>query len=915
MTLLSRAAALAATVLLAAGATLGAGTLHDAREVHLAEVRQLTFGGDNAEAYWSPSGTELVFQSTRPPFGCDQIFIMPGLEVGEPRLVSSGRGRTTCGYFLNGGRRVLWAATDAYASRCPPPPDFTQGYVWPVDPDYELFAADADGGNRVRLTENRAYDAEATVCPKDGSIVFTSSRDGDLELYRMDADGANVKRLTRTPGYDGGAFFSADCKRLVWRASRPRGAELDDDRRLLESGLVRPSRLELWVADADGENARQITALGAASFAPYFFPSGERIVFSSNYGDPGGREFDLWAIDVDGSDLERITYTASFDGFPIFSPDGKHLAFASNRNQGKPRETDIYVARWVDGAVARSVESAADRFAADVTWLADDAREGRGIGLPGLAEAGSWLEERFKSLGLAPAGERGYRQEFPIEVSVRSGASTALAIDGEQIAAERFVPTAFSAPGPVEAEVVAAGWGIVAPEKEYDDYAGIDVRGKIVLVRRFVPETEAFRGTEVERRFGDLRFKAFTARERGAIGFVISDLAGERVDPSGRLPPEAPLPRLLPESSADVGIPVIVVERRVGQQLLAGGRRARLAVELVREHAPAWNVVGRLDPLTALKDEQLVVVGAHYDHLGRGGAGSLEPGSNEIHNGADDNASGVAALLEAARLLAERRAELARPVLFVAFAGEERGLLGSNRLVRQPPPGIAASKMAAMINLDMVGRLRNETLNVVGVDTAEAWPAEVEAACAGLGLQCNPSPGGVGPSDHSSFYLAGVPVLLFFTGVHGDYHRPSDDAGAINATGGARIAALTADLLLRVANRADGLTLRRVPMPPPPGGDLRSFGASLGTIPDYTGSGASESGMLLAGVRPGGPAEKAGLRRGDRIVAVGGREVRGVEDLMFVLRQAHPGDEATVVVLRDGERLELPVVFGESTRR
>src|SRR5690606_17890031 len=222
------------------------------------------------------------------------------------------------------------------------------------------------------------------VCPVDGSIIFTSTRDGDLELYRMDADGNNVVRLTSTPGYDGGAFFSADCKQIVWRASRPTGDALADYRRLLAQNLVRPSRLEIWVADADGSNARQITYLGAASFAPYFHPSGQRVLFSTNYPDPRGREFDIWSIGVDGTGLERITTAEGFDGFPMFSPDGTRLAFASNRNQANPGETDVYVARWVEEGAGAKVETAADRFAADVAYLASDELGGRGVGSPGL---------------------------------------------------------------------------------------------------------------------------------------------------------------------------------------------------------------------------------------------------------------------------------------------------------------------------------------------------------------------------------------------------------------------------------------------------------------------------------------------------------------------------------------------------
>jgi Tol biopolymer transport system component len=915
-----RSSSIAAALLLLAGVPAHAGPLRHPEEVRLADVRQLTFGGENAEAYWSFDGTHFSFQSTRPPFDCDQIFVMPAFEPGEPRLVSSGRGRTTCAHFLPGDRRIVWSATDAYADACPPPPDRSQGYVWPVDPDYEIFVADVDGGNRVRLTENRVYDAEATVCGVDGSIVFTSTRDGDLELYRMDADGGNVRRLTNAPGYDGGAFFSADCSKIVWRASRPTGAALEDYQRLLGRDLVRPGQLELWVANADGSDARQVTDLGAASFAPFFFPGGERILFSSNFGDPRGREFDLWAINVDGSGLERITYAPDFDGFPMFSPDGRHLLFASNRNQGKPGETDVYLARWVDGPPVSSVERGADRIAADVAWLAAPEREGRGVGTEGLAAAGEWIAARFAELGLAPAGDEGtHRQAIEIEIAVEVGAGSRVALDGAELAAEDFRPLAFSAEGELAGEVVFAGWGIRAEEKGHDDYAGLDVRGKVVLVRRFVPPSEEFRGTEQERRWGDLRYKAFQAREQGAIALLVADLPAPP-DPAAPEDPhaalEAPLPRLAPDTGGgNAGIPVVALTRAAAAGLVGSGGRAEIAVALARRSAPAFNVVGRLEPLAPEGDGRFLVVGAHYDHLGRGEAGSMEPGSNEIHHGADDNASGVAALLEAARELALRRSELRRPILFVAFTGEESGLLGSSHFVRHPPEGIEPARALAMLNLDMVGRLREETLTVFGVDSAEEWTEKVAAACERARLVCKLSGDGYGPSDQTPFYAAGVPVLHLFTGTHDQYHRPSDLPTTINATGGARVARLTAELAFAASTREAPLTLVRAAAPPAARGDLRSFGAALGTVPDYSGPGEGKRGMLLAGVRAGGPADLAGLRRGDLVVELSGREIGGVEDLMFVLRQSRPGEETTVVVERDGERLELPIVFGEATRR
>ena len=315
-------------------------------ERHLGHIRQLTFGGNNAEAYFSPDGARLIFQrQERVGEGCDQQYVM-NVDGSGMRRVSNGLGRTTCGYFYDGGRRILYSSTFEASPQCPPRPDYSQGYVWPLD-RFEIYTARTDGSDLQRLTNNDAYDAEATVSPDGKRIVFTSPRDGDIELYTMNLDGTDVRRVTRRVGYDGGAFFSPDGKRLVWRAMYPEtAADSADYRRLLQQGLVRPTRLELWVADADGGNARQVTHLGAASFAPYFHPDGRRIIFASNYPDPRGRNFDLYLVGVDGSGLERVTTSGEFDGFPMFSPDGRRLVFASNRHAAAPGETNIFIADW-----------------------------------------------------------------------------------------------------------------------------------------------------------------------------------------------------------------------------------------------------------------------------------------------------------------------------------------------------------------------------------------------------------------------------------------------------------------------------------------------------------------------------------------------------------------------------------------
>lgn len=900
----------------------------DPREVHLADLRQITRSGENAEAYWSPDSRELVLQSTHPPYACDQIFRAPADGSGPLALVSTGKGRTTCSYFTADGRRILYSSTHLGEPACPPPPDRSHGYVWSIDPNYEIFSVRPDGSDLVRLTDNHAYDAETTVCPRDGSLIFTSTRDGDLDLYRMDAGGKNVRRITDAPGYDGGAFFSPDCTKIVWRASRPKpGPELDDYKRLLAQGLVRPTRLELWVANADGSDARQVTYLNAASFAPSFLPSGKRLLFSSNYGDPKGREFDLWAIDVDGTGLERITWTPGFDGFPLISPDGTRIAFASNRNGSQQGETDVFVARWVDQPAARPAApaaetAAAERFRDDVRWLADDAREGRGIGTAGLDQAKQWLADRFRDLGAEPAGSDGWFESFDVPVAVEARPGTGVTLDGAALAADAFRPASFSASTEAAGEVVAAGYGITAPELGIDDYQGIDVQGKIAVVRRFVPEGpegKTFADPQVERRYGDLRYKAFNAREHGAAGVIVVDSPAPS---AAGTPPaaESPLPALALDpidAGGDVGIPAVTVKREAGAPLFAGSHRAVLKVDLERKTRPAANVVGVIHPQgpqgagAADRLPGALVVGAHYDHLGHGGSGSLAPESHEIHNGADDNASGTAALLEVGRQLAAQRDRLRRDVYLIAFSGEESGVLGSTAFTRHPTAGLKTADIVAMLNMDMVGRLRGNQVAVLGGESAAEWQEIVPPACERERLDCTLSGDGYGPSDHSPFYAAGVPVLHFFTGPHEDYHKPSDDADRINAGGGARVAALVADLAADIADRPGRPTYKSVAAPAPQG-DVRSYGASLGTIPDYAGDG--RPGVLLAGVRTGSPAEQAGIRRGDLLVELSGKAIRDIHDFMYVLQRAKPGEKATAVVVRDGQKVSLDVTFGSSRR-
>jgi TolB protein len=317
------------------------------QETRLQNIRQLTFGGQNAEAYYSFDDTKIIFQSTRPPFECDQIFSM-NVDGSDVKLLNSGKGRTTCGFFFPGGKRFIYASTHVADDACPPAPDRSQGYVWPIYPAYEIFSANLDGSGSTRLTKNRGYDAEGTIAPDGTKIVFTSRRSGDLDIYTMNADGTGTKRLTFEKGYDGGPFFSWDGKTIVYRAYHPKTKEeLKEYESLLTQNLIKPTRAEIFLMSADGSNKRQVTHNGAANWAPFLHPNNRQIIFSSNLHDPERRSFSLYIINVDGTGLERITYGARFDSFPMFSREGKRLVFASTRNAKEAREFNIFIADWV----------------------------------------------------------------------------------------------------------------------------------------------------------------------------------------------------------------------------------------------------------------------------------------------------------------------------------------------------------------------------------------------------------------------------------------------------------------------------------------------------------------------------------------------------------------------------------------
>lgn len=898
-------------------------------EWRLTNLRRLTSGGENAEAYWSADGKEIIFQSTREGLGCDQIFRMDQYGNNQ-RMVSTGKGRTTCSFLLPDGSGFVYSSSHEGETECPAPVDHSRGYVWPLNQHMEIYKVGPEGENPVVLAPFEGYDAEAVVSPQGDRIIFTSTRSGDVDIWSMDINGGDIKQLTDGVGYDGGAFFSRDGKHIVWRSHYPTGPALEDYKSLLADNLVRPSVMNLMIMDADGSNKRQILANGAANFAPYFHPDGKRIIFSSNMDSASGRDFDLYIINIDGSGLERVTYYEDFDSFPMFSYDGTKVIFSSNRDGGEEGETNVFVADWNDAPPAQIEETTGkpeiDRIFGDIEVLASAEYGGRGLGTEGLELAAKFLETRLGELGLQPAGENGtFRDSFNVAVKgVLQSAS--LSVNGKAVPAEGFRPFSFSASGNVEADALYLGYGIKSDDHQYNDYAGahgdIDVTGKVVVIHRFEPQRH-----DPASRFGgvqpiqasDLRFKVMEAKHRGAAAVVI-------VNPTVQGTEDDSLMRF-GSSPSDLGIPVIhlsssAAEAAFGprlQQMAAAidesGQPAsgaplgkiKLSVEITREQATIANIVG-LIPANEKIDDQLIVIGAHYDHLGMGGESSTRPNLDEIHPGADDNASGTAAVLEIARLA--KSAKLGRDIAVVFFTAEESGLLGSAHFVSNGP--LKERKIAAMLNLDMVGMLRDNALTVSGTASGKQMAEVARRAQSGLGLNLTLDKSGHGASDHMSFYLQQIPVLALFTGTHEHYHNPDDVPANLQKDGLVTVTTYGLRALVDLANLAIAPEYI-APRAPRGGGDRggsgsRGYGPSFGSIPAFGET--PGGGVRVSGARPGSPAEQAGLQADDVIIRFAGVDVTGLEDYTFALRQQKPGAEVEFTVRRNGEEVNLKATLG-----
>ena len=966
----------------------------------MSKTRQLTFEGRRAgEGYFSADGTRMVFQSERDPSNPFYQIYVTDLETGDIERVSPGHGKTTCAWIHPSGERVLFSSTqDDPEARTKQKEEIElresgkqRRYAWDYDNQYEIYAKELSDGTYRRLTNVKGYDAEASYSPDGKLIAFASNRnafkrklsDREQELFAIDpasmidifimnADGSNVRQLTDVFGYDGGPFFSPDGKRICWR-------------RFSENGAT----AEVYSMDIDGGDVRRLTSIGAMSWAPYFHPSGDYLVFTTN--KHGFANFELYLVRGDGKgEPVRVTTTDGFDGLPVFLPDGNRISWTSTRTASK--QSQIFMANWndamarsllgLDGAVTDEDTSAALAAAESsdpgfvptdsmrhVDFLARPDLGGRLTGTEGEKRATAYVAAYLESLGFQPAGENGtffHSFGFPAGSSLTDANQFTVAGKKLQLN-EDWQPLAFSKEGETgETGIVFAGYGMQIPASEgtaeYDSYVHLAVGGQWVMVLRDMPQNITAEQRQKMARYSSPRRKASIARDLGAKGIIFVSGPTSKVQKDLIRFDQA-------ASQASVSIAAVSISNAVAEQIFKAAdqdlkksqqqlddgslhlgfplqnAKASATVGIERKRGTGRNVIARLTA-GAKADHQtpVLIVGAHIDHLGTGGGGgslAKDDERGQVHVGADDNASGVAAMLEIAQYLAAEkksgRLKPKRDLLVAAWSGEELGLFGSQAFAEDfyklypdaprpaandeetakavahahgstPDAEALNSAVAAYMNLDMVGRLR-EKLVVQGIGSSPGFASEVQRRNLPVGLDLNLDKTSTRlPTDASAFVSRDVPILSAFTGAHEDYHTPRDTPDKLNYEGISDIARLFGLIARGFLTNAEAPEFKLEEGEAQQDAPRARLTAYLGTIPDYVAG--DVKGLKLSGVAADGPAAKAGVRGGDIIVQLAGKKIEDIYDYTYAIEALKIGEEVKIVVQRGNKTVTMKVTPG-----
>lgn len=920
--------------------------------------RQITFEGPRSgEGYFSRDGRYMIFQSERQegnPFY--QMYVMD-LKSGKTTRLSPGNGKTTCGWIRPDMKKAMWSSThldpgtnkkarEEIASRNKP---VKAKYAWNYDEHFDIFESDLNGQNVKRLTKELGYDAEGSYSPDGQYIAFASNRagyseklDADdkklfqqdpsymMDIYIMKADGAEVKRLTDTKGYDGGPFFSPDGKKITWRRFSPNGATA-----------------EVYTMNIDGTDQKQITKLNAMSWAPFYHPSGDYLIFASSV--LGYSNFELFIVDTEGTKSPvRVTFDEGFDGLPVFTPDGHQISWSHKNDKG---ESQIYFASW-DDSKAREIlglgparmnyqqllpDIKKQDIKSIINYLASSAMAGRKAGSPEEKIYSEQIVKWLKAWGLKGGGPKGeFLQPFSFTSGVSLGSTNSMEISGKMKQAlkvsEDFEPLSMSKSGITkDAPIAFAGFGIVAPATEtqplYDSYKNLNVKGHWVMIFRDIPEDAPPELKQHLNLYGRLQHKMTVAKNNGAIGVIVVN---------GPVGTETWDGIKFDGSAIETSLAVVRMKNKWADEMLqwTGNKLKDLhdkmnkgqivegfvlpalylkaQIDLKFEKSQATNILAKIP----VSEQKGILIGAHGDHLGHGEFGnSLAKGSEkgDVHYGADDNASGVAGVLELAHYYADLHGRspgtLKKDLYFAIWSAEEIGILGSSHFTKswsQISKIPFKQYFSAALNMDMIGRYKDR-LFVQGVGSGTTWSRLAEEVSLETGFPLSLQSDPYLPTDSMAIYLAQVPSVTFFTGVHSEYHSPRDTADLINYEGEEKIIQTIAEFTNHLTeNSSDTVKYLKVKGEAKSSGEGRSFRIYLGTIPDYSQEGVK--GVRISGVSKESPAEKAGLKEKDVIIEFGGSKIENIYDYVYSLQTVKPEQETGIKIKRGEELVELRIV-------